>query len=343
VAAGLAFVLLAYPLWFQFFGPQHYNGIPYGAAFYSPSIDSFVGYSTESLAGKSAAAARLSPNASEESSYFGWILFLLCGFVVWWQRRLPIVVPLAVTAIVFAVLSLGPELIVKSRPTGIPLPMAFMAPLPIFDMVVPSRLALPVIPIIGMLVAIGIERVRNLLADNPPGTSVLRPLWYGLLAGAFIPIASTPLATVPAPAVPEFIATGMWRDHVRPGRTLVTVPPPAYEYMDPMYWSAQCSQCLVLTRGYFVGPGPTGVGRVGAPPSGTASLLFEVAGTAEVPYIGPQERRQAEYDIAQWRADLIVLAPQRYQYSLQVTMEGLLGPGRSVGGLIIWDVSHLAA
>jgi hypothetical protein len=344
VAAALAFVLLAYPLWFQFFGPQHYHGIPYGASYYSPSIDAFVGYSTESLAGKSSAAARLSPNASEESSYFGWILLLLCGFVVWWQRRLPIVVPLAVTAAVFGLLSLGPELLVKSRPTGIPLPMALLSHLPIFNMVVPARLALPVIPIIGILVAIGIERVRNLLATNPPGTSVLRPLWYGLLAGAFIPIASTPIAAVPTPAVPEFIASGMWRDYVRPGRTLVTVPPSAYEYMTPMYWSAQCTQCFPLPRGYFVGPDYTGdTGRVGALPSGTASLLHEVAYSAIVPPIGPEERRQAEYDIARWRADVIVLAPQRHQYSLQVTMEGLLGPGRMVGGVMIWDVSHLAA
>jgi hypothetical protein len=343
VAALTAGVLMAYPLWFQFFGPQHYRGIPYGAFYYSPSIDSFVGYATESLAGNERLAAKLAPNASEQSAFFGWPLVLLCGVLVWWRRKRPLVPAIAITGVFFAALSLGPNLIVKGVRTGIPAPLSLLSKLPVFDMVVPARLALPVIPVIGLLLALGIERVRDVLANDRTTATFVRPLWYGLLAASLVPIMPTPIASVAAPAVPAFISDGVWREYVQPGRSLVSVPIPRYESIDAMGWAASCELCVTLPGGYFVGPSsPGGVGRVGSPPRPTATLLARVASTGIVPDINDDDRRQALADLDFWQADTVVLGRQKREWELRVTVEMLLGPAKRVSGVWLWDVRHLS-
>ena len=56
------------------------------------------------------------------------------------RRRLTWAV--SASALVFAVLSLGPELKVDRKETGIPLPYALLQHVPLFDSALPSRLAL---------------------------------------------------------------------------------------------------------------------------------------------------------------------------------------------------------
>ena len=68
-------MLLAYPLWYQFAGPQHYSGLPDFVLGYGTDLASYPAFAKLSLLGQAAADANLAPNP-EENTFFGWPLLL---------------------------------------------------------------------------------------------------------------------------------------------------------------------------------------------------------------------------------------------------------------------------
>ena len=69
VAALVAFVLVAYPLWWQFYGPQSYDAIIHGHR--GNDVAAFVRFSTESLAGDASSAKEFAWNPTEENAFLG--------------------------------------------------------------------------------------------------------------------------------------------------------------------------------------------------------------------------------------------------------------------------------
>ncbi|MFI5915377.1 DUF6541 family protein [Dactylosporangium sp. NPDC051541] len=175
----VAGVVLAYPLYFQFTGPQHYSGLDAGVRAINLDAKSYVAFGRYSIAGDVAEASRLNKgNASEENSFFGWplILVMLAGTIFLWRSRLSRA--LAITGVVFAICSLGDVIRVDGVDrTNFHGPWKWISALPLFDSVVPTRLALITTVCIGVGLALMVdklvvERLRPVAADAPAATAV---------------------------------------------------------------------------------------------------------------------------------------------------------------------------
>jgi hypothetical protein len=344
----VAAVLLAYPLWLHFFGPQRYHGTGFDPRVHSEDLLAFGAFPQRSLAGLAGLDTGLAPNPTEENSFFGLPLLALAVAAFVLLRRRPAVRALAVTAGVFALLSLGPRLNVAGHLTGVPLPYAVLAKVPVFDAALPARLALVVIPLVGLLLAFTLDlrepgwRRRFLLA---PG-----PRWVAAFVVALLPLVPLPVLTVDRAPVPRFFTSGLWREYLPQGGVIAPVPPASDLLPDGQRWQTYALAAgqgeLPIPAGFFLGPGgPDGRGRIGPVPRPTDTLLTEAARTGVVPLVTDAERRQALADLRYWRADLVVL-PDRLSWSkwtphrdaVLLTTTALLGPGEHVAGVTLWRV-----
>lgn len=308
VAAGTAAVGLAYPLWMHFFGPMRYHGIGFDQRIHSEDLLAYGAYPARSLAGLAGLDTRLAPNPTEETTFFGiplLVLAVVC-FVVAWRSRPVLGRALAITAVVFAVLSLGPRLKVDGRITSIRLPYSLLAHLPMFDAALPARFALVVPPLVGIALALAWDATRWRAATRRVALAVA-------LAVALVPLLPLPLKTIERNSVPRFIASGEWRVYVSERGTIVPVPLPSDLLPDGQRWQAHVfaepgSPVFAIPAGFFLGPGLDGRSQIGPIPRPTQTLLFEAAKNGRVPDIGPAERAQAEEDLRYWRAEAVVLA-----------------------------------
>nr|WP_231921280.1 hypothetical protein [Micromonospora auratinigra] len=337
VGALVAGVLLAYPLWVQFAGPGHYRGMPFDTRSYRLDVASYPAFARQSVAGDGHRAGLLSPNPTEQNSYLGPFLPLLALLVVVRLWRRPLVRALAAAGLVGALLSLGGTVVLNRHDTGLPGPYRLLAGVPLLDLVVPARFALVCVPVLGVLLALALDRVRHSAART------WAP-WAGAVTAALLPLAPTPIRTTPAAPVPAFVADGDWRAYVPPGRTLVPVPPVTGAAVSPAtLWSARTGLAFTAPGGYFIGPrgadDPTA--RWGAPDRPTALLLRRAAETGQVPPVGVAERRQAVEDLRHWRAAVLVQGGSVPGDPVRVTVDALVGPGRDVPGAHIWDVRPL--
>ncbi|MDG4806782.1 hypothetical protein O7634_08460 [Micromonospora sp. WMMD1120] len=348
VAAVAAGLLLAYPLYVQFFGPDAYSGLSRLIRGYSSDLASFVAYARESLAGSDRTAAGLAKNPTEENSFFGWALLVLVIALVWWLRRSVVVLALAGLGLLFAVLSLGREVRFENRGTGVPGPWAALENLPILHSVVPTRWALAITPIIGLLLAYGAERARELAAAYPGARGQIRFGTATVLTMALLPIVPTPLPVAMLDPIPTFVTDGTWRHYVAGGRSVVTLPLPDTNYAEPLRWSAATRLDLPLARGYFLGPDtrptadPPRVALFGAPPRPTSSFFNTIRRTGAVPPITPQSRVNAIDDLRFWRAGVVILGPHEHETALRRGMTELTGiQPIFTGGVWVWDVRSL--
>jgi hypothetical protein len=344
VTAGTAVALLSYPLWLHFFGPQRFHGTGFDPRVHNEDLAAFAAFPERSLAGAAGLETGLAPNPTEENSFFGLPLLVLAiaCFVLLWRRAAPgrraTLRGLAVAAGVFFLLSLGPELKVDERLTGIPLPYAALGGLPIFNAALPARLALVVIPLIGVVLAYALAA----LGPRPA------PAWLGAFAVALLPLVPVPLHTSEYEPIPRFITSGAWREYVRDGGVLAPVPPTSDVLPDGQRWQtyalAHRQGEFRIPAGFFLGPGgPDGKGRIGPVPRPSADLLFEVARTGVVPPITDADRAAAREDLRYWGAEAVVLAdrvhgakfPAHPEALLRATT-ALLGPPERVDDVWLW-------
>ncbi|MDZ5443222.1 hypothetical protein U2F26_10825 [Micromonospora sp. 4G57] len=339
VGALVAGALLAYPLWFQFHGPGNYAGMPFFAAGFRLDAASFSAAARQTVAGDAHSAGLLSPNATEENSFFGPVLPLLAVLVVVRLWRRPLVRALAGCGLLFALLSLGTEIRVDHHETGLPGPYRLLRGVPLLDLVVPARFALVCVPVLGVLLALALDRAYDHRVG--PGR---RLFWTGAVAAALLPLAPTPIRTVPAGPMPAFVADGGWRAYVPPGRTLVPVPPVTGAAVSPAtFWSARTGLAFAAPGGYFIGPASAAdpTAHWGAPDTPTSLLLRRAAESGQVPPVGDADRRQAVEDLRHWRAAVLVQAGSTPADPVRATLDALVGPGRDVPGGHLWDVRSL--
>ncbi|ASW57878.1 DUF2029 domain-containing protein [Plantactinospora sp. KBS50] len=364
VAGAVALVLLAYPLWLHFFGPQRFHGTGFNPIIHAEDIAAYGAYPQRSLAGLAGLGTSLAPNPTEENSFFGVPLLVLAAAcaVLLWRRADPdrraTLRALLITAGVFVVLSWGPKAKILGTHTAVPLPFALLGPLPVMNAALPSRLALVVTPIIGLLLAYAVDA---LLADPPAGRPrrltcadgrPRRPAWAVGFALALVPLFPTPLLTIDREPVPTFITAGTWRRYVPAGGVIAPLPFTLDVTPDGQRWQAYALTHgqgeFAIPSGFFLGPGgPDGRGRIGPVPRPTDALLNEVAETGVVPPIGAAQRAAAEADLRYWRVDVVVLAdrihgakwPVRHDALLRAAT-GLFGPPQRVDDVWLWPVTR---
>ncbi|RQW89100.1 hypothetical protein [Micromonospora globispora] len=345
VGALVAGVLLAYPLWFQFAGPGHYRGMPFFAQGFRLDAASFTTAARQTVTGNARLPGLLSPNPTEENSFFGPAVPLLAVLVVVRLWRRPLVRALAGCGLLFALLSLGPTIRVNRHETGLPGPYRLLTGVPLLDLVVPARFALVCVPVLAVLLALALDRVHGRPVRRAP-----RLLWTGAVVAALLPLAPTPIRTVPAVPLPaqhvdpppHFITAGEWRPYVPAGRTLVPVPIPSNVHGLPtLRWSALTGQEFPIPGGYFIGPGPGEQGMFGAPNRPTSTLIYSTMDAGKLPPITEEDRRRAVEDLRFWRASVVVLGANPREGVLRELMTALLGPPRRVDDVWLWDVRGL--
>ncbi|MFJ3922714.1 glycosyltransferase [Streptomyces sp. NPDC090022] len=333
IGAAVAVPLVAFPLWWQFFGPQSYHSVLHGDnAGNSPRA--LIEYAGRSLFGDEKTAERLSMNPTEQNAFYGWPLLALGGAVTVWLWRRTAVRALALTAVAAALLSLGPLVRVPHTDVVLPGPWALLAEAPLFESVIEGRVAMICAPVLGMLLALALDRILRLRGRDQ------RVLGLLAVAAALVPVLPTPLPVRDRAPVPEFVTSGAWKPYVKEGETLVPVPLPDPAGADALHWQVEADFGFRLAGGYFNGPwGPERIGIYGAAPRHLSNLLRDVRYGADLPEIGPQWREQARQDLAHWKAGAVVLPDQDRADELRVLLTELLGaePAR-VADVWVWRV-----
>ncbi|MFE9204734.1 DUF2079 domain-containing protein [Micromonospora sp. NPDC007230] len=352
VTALVAGALLAYPLWLHFAGPQRFHGTGFDPLIHSEDIAAYGSYPRRSLAGWAGLGTSLAPNPTEENSFFGIPLLLLaaaCFGLLWWRADRAFratLTALGVTAVVFAVLSWGPTAKWNGRRTGQLLPFGVLDNLPVINAALPSRLALVVAPVIGLLLAHTVDRLRA----RPPRHRVTTAAWALGFAVALVPLLPTPLLTSVREPVPQFITNGTWQQYVSPGGVLTPLPLTVDVTPDGQRWQAYALAHrqgeFRIPAGFFLGPGgPEGRGRIGPVPRTFDSLMDQAGRTGLVPIITEGSIRQSREDLRYWHVETVVLADRVHgakydinEEALLRTATGLLGPPQRVDDVWVWRV-----
>ncbi|MDI1459947.1 hypothetical protein QEZ54_03100 [Catellatospora sp. KI3] len=339
VAAAVGGVLLAYPLYRQFFGPESFRGLPPGASAFGADLASFTAFPRLSLGGNPDLTKVLAPNDAEQNTFFGWPLLVLLALAVvarLWQRVL--VRALLLTAAVFALFALGKQVFAGGERTALPGLWRPLGVLPLLESVVPVRFGLVLLPVLGALLALTVELVRSL--PRQAGGLAPRRLGAALVVLALVPLVPLPLLTVRGPAVPKFITEGTWQRYVPPGRTLVTIPVTSAKHSEGMRWWAQSGQRYAFPGGYFIGPGrEPGTAAFGPPQRPTDLLLAAVAEGAKPPKVTGRMRDGLRADLRFWRAGALVLPDGEPRADvLRRLVTDLIGPGDRTGGVTVWPV-----
>ena len=342
VASAVTLVLVAFPLWWQFFGPQSYGTLEHGLR--GNDLAALTAFATESLAGDPEVARELSMNRTEENAFFGWPLVILMVLLTVWLWRVAVARALAVSMLVLAWLSLGALIIVDDTVTSVPGPWMLVFDLPLYESVLESRFALGAVPAIGVLLALATHRVQRIEPAVPQWRGPLRVGWAVVLVAALLPIAPTPLKVQEREETPRFFAGGAWRDFVDPGGSVVVLPLPDAGDGRPLSWQVDAGLEFPIAEGYFVGPGTDGNGSYGAVRRPTSATMAKVGEDGEVPDIDERARREVLADLRFWQADVVVVGPHEHSDELRATMELLLRrPARQVAGSWIWDVRPLTS
>lgn len=334
VAALVCLPLVAFPLTWQFFGPQSYKSVLHGDNAGNSPLALFSFAERSLVAGDEKTASALALNPTEQNAFYGWPLAALAFAIVirLWERTL--VKALAFTGVAAALLSMGPKIRIPLTDTVVPGPWALLAKKPLFESVIEGRVAMICAPVLGVLLALAIDA----LVKSPHiGT---RFVGLAAVAAALIPIVPAPLKSVERAEVPAFIADGTWKSYVGKGETLVPVPLPDPGNAEALHWQTAAHLRFPVPGGYFNGPyGEERIGIYGASPRYTSNLLRDVRYSGSVPEIGDNWRAQARKDFAYWKAGVLVLAPQGYDEQLRETVDKLVGrPGKWVDGVWVWDL-----
>ncbi|MFK0106284.1 dolichyl-phosphate beta-glucosyltransferase [Streptomyces sp. NPDC091217] len=334
IAGAVCLPLVALPLFWQFKGPQSYHSVLHGDDAGNSPLSLLAFAERSLLFGNAGRANELALNPTEQNAFYGWPLILVAfGIVVrLWER--PLVKALAFTSVTAAVLSMGPKIRIPLTEAVYPGPWALVRKLPLFESVIEGRVAMVCAPVLGILLAVFLEKV---LATQRIGT-----VYFGLLAVALalLPILPAPLKAQQREAVPDFIASGMWKSYVGEGESLVPVPLPDPGYAEALHWQTTADLGFKLPGGYFNGPyGDNRIGIYGAAPRYTSDMLRDVRYTGKVPVIGKNWRAQAKQDFAYWKAGVLVVAPQPNDDKLREAVDALTGEsGKWTGGVWVWDL-----
>ena len=236
-ALGVVLLLLIYPAWFTFAGPQHISGPPVPASYWATYLPvdllSLIIPGTLQWFDPSHLAQTVQLLHQGELLYLGLplIVVLVC-FAVFFRKKRVIFFAGAMAVFAF-VLSLGPRLWIDGHVTQIPLPFALFAHLPALDGFQIGRFALFTDLFAAGMFAIGIDELWKRLRQSRH-LARLSPRWSTVggiaVVGAIVVMVALPLLpshTQPASPtnVPTFF-TSTAVDSIPPGSVVLAYPYP---------------------------------------------------------------------------------------------------------------------
>lgn len=280
-ASLLAGVLLAYPIWLEFLGPQHYTGPAWPAnnPWYADVLSLFAPGPWQAVAPflRAQGSALAVLTGDETVAYLGFGVVIVTGLVAWVARRSIGVRLSGALAVVSLVLSLGPTLVVDRRADGIPLPFAVITHVPGLDSILPIRLAFLTGASIAVLVAFGLSEVhgrgevlwfRGLRHPAGAVTAVVALIFIV----TWLPSWPYPASVVSTPPR-SLISSVRIRDPIT-----LTYPFAATPQVRPLLWQATGRFDFRIVGGYAYRPTATGQATLFPPflaPTGVEEFLTE--------------------------------------------------------------------
>ena len=315
-AAVLLFAILAaYPLGFQFLGPQRVSGSVQGSDIYVSDLLAFF------LPGN---LIHFTGNVTENDAYVGLPLLALfaAGLVVGWRE--PRIRWIGLTALIVAILSLGPHLHVDGTVTPVWLPWAVVARLPLMESALPARLMDIGFLGIGIVVAYACARALAAPRTWRYVTAVL------LLAGvAIVPLLPYPSVAATAPI---FFKAGGDVEKIPSGAVVLVTPFSSKESTDAMFWQAISGYRFRMPEGDAFTPGP----YLGPHPSFLQSTLDQLDAGRPVA-ITPDVRAMALADIKRLGVTAVVAGPSPGQPAIVEFLTEVEGrPPVDYGGVKVW-------
>jgi len=270
---------------------------------------------------------------SEIDGYVGIPLLLLATFVIvrWWRDAL--VRFAGVFAVVVAVLALGPRLHVAGKTfAAVRLPWVVPQRLPVLENILPARLALFLFLLLGLLLAVFVDRTRI------PRFGLL-----GLLAVALVPLIPNLPYPSSANASPTFFDSGA--HELREGSVVLVAPFAGVSggTTQPMLWQADAAMRFRMPEGYVIDSDAR------FDPSSRGSELFErmarIQRGEQVGTATAAEEGNMACTLVHLRVDSVVVGPMSRGHPQMIRLfESLLGPEHvSTGGVELWPDASVSA
>jgi hypothetical protein len=267
IAGFVSLVLLAYPVWMLVAGPQHVPTPPHPPNnpydendllnFVVPGPTQYVSFGMRYLGNQ--VVDRL---LTAEDSYIGIPVLLAVGYLVYRSWRVPRVQLTLALLLLSALLTLGPHLVVDGHSTDVPLPFLVLDHIPLFNSIVPPRLAFGVDTSLAALLAFSLDKIRQdertSLPQGPRRRWRTPVLTSGPLAVIVLVVLAVtllpqwPYATTRATTLPTQI-----RQAVPAGDPVaLTYPYATYFHVQPMVWQVNDDFDFRLLGGYGFHPWP---------------------------------------------------------------------------------------
>ena len=311
----VSIVLAAYPLGFQFFGPQRVSGSVQGPDVYVSDLLAFFLPSN---------LIRFTGNVTENDAYVGLPLLALfaAGLVLGW--RIPRIRWIGLMTLIVAVLSLGPHLHVDGFVTPIWLPWSLVAGLPLMGSALPARLM--DVGFLGIGIVVAYACARALTADRTWRYATAALLLLGV---AIVSPLSYPSVAATAPA---FFKPGGEVAKIPSGSVVLVTPFSSKESTDAMYWQAVAGYRFRMPEGDAFTPGP----YLGPHPSFLKSVLDQLDSGHAVA-VTPDVRTKALADIKSFGVTTIVAGPSPGQSAIVDFLTQIEGhPPVEDGGVEVW-------
>ena len=207
-AAGAAMAVVVSPFLYHFFFGEHFEPV---ATYFATDASAFVlPPHLVALTPKPDAAAGF--RGAVTTTYVGLPLILLSALFLWQRRRERIAWVLLLCALIPAVASLGPGLILRGKLTDVTLPWDLVNDLPLIQHALPVRFALFVILPLAIVVAMWLTtggRARWALAI--------------LVVLTFLPAVGDTFWKTSV-SDPAFFSEGRYRDRLRSADRVITIP-----------------------------------------------------------------------------------------------------------------------
>jgi len=323
-AVGAAFaafaIIAAYPLAFQFLGPQRVYGNVQQPDVYVSDLLAFVIPSR---------FIHFTGNVTENGAYVGLPLLLLfaVGIVTGWHR--PAIRWTGLMTLVGALLSLGPHLHVNGTVTPIWLPWAAIERLPLLGSALPARLMAIAFLGVGIVVAAAI---------------IVRPARTWRVASGVILVAglisiapSLPFPTAAASA-PAFFKPGGGVERFALGSVLIVTPFSSMQSTDAMYWQAVANYRFRMPEGDAFTPGP----YLGPHPTFMQSV-FDDLDAGKTVTLTPDVQDRLVADLKRSGATGILVGPSPGRASIVDLLTQIEGsPPTEDGGVYVWRFNSIS-
>jgi hypothetical protein len=338
-ACTLAVIVLGigYGAWTALAGPQHVNGSVQSTQAITDRSTDPIGLvaptSNQRFTLRGAALGdHFVAGPIENGSYLGAPLLLALVIGVRVLRRRPLVLYCGAMAGIALVLSMGSDLHVDGYRTGIPLPYAVLAHLPLLNGAIPSRWFCYVWLFAALLLALIVDALYSGLVGRPGRTDRRGAFAACTLLVVCVLVPLVPAWPYPAAAAPM---PAWFTDGARSlpvGSTVVVYPLSTPSSSSAMVWQAMADMQFRMPGGYAVFGTPTGATFDSQPSELQSALAACFAG--DEPTLAPATTRD---QLRAMGASAVVVVPTTSGAPCaRHLFESALGPSHRTEGVLLW-------